>query len=98
MTEECTVDWKCIPEKRNASDGMLITLMFGGGRNFQNIRVRWFRRCNASGTWMWPGQMAWRGVINIVHGSPDSSITGGSFRIAWLTEDQYLVQKLKGNI
>ena len=96
---KCPEDWKYIPEMEPATEGMLMALLFGDHKRWCQIRSPWFRRCNASGKWIWPFQKAWFGVVAINH----RYISGmeerkGSYIVAWLTEDQYVIQKLKGNI
>ena len=101
MTWKCPDDWKHMPETLDATDGTLMALLFAGAKRFRQVRAPWFRRCNASGKWIWPLQKGWTGVVAIKHA--DSLAYGhvsgkGSYKIVWLNADQYLIQKLKGNI
>ena len=84
-----------------ASEGMLMSMLFSGRKRFRPVHAPWFRRCNASGKWIWPFQKGWYGVVAIVHtdyNTYNSPAAGGSYKEVWLNDDQYLIQKLKGNI
>ena len=101
MNWRCPDDWKHIPDAQEASEGMMMTMLFGVHPRFQHIRNLSFRRCNASGKWIWPLQMAWCGVVGIKpaqHLAYPDQTKSGAYKVVWLNEDQYLVQKLKGNI
>jgi len=99
MKWKCPNDWKYIPGMKPATEGMMLALVLGDAARFRQVRAPWFRRCNASGKLIWPFQKGWTGVVAISHGNYDSGAPkGGSYAIAWLNNDQYLIQKLKGNI
>ena len=100
MIWKCPEDWVCVPGMIPATEGMLMALLFGDVARWRQVRAPWFRRCNASGKWIWPMQTGWTGVVGIKHGNRDSldNKAKGSYSIAWLSIDQYLIQKLKGNI
>ena len=101
MNWKCPDDWKHLPEAQEASDGTIIAMLFGGQPRWQHIRNLSFRRCNASGKWILPLQKAWCGVFGA---RPTQYLAYadqkriGSYIVVWLNEDQYLIQKLKGNI
>lgn len=69
-------------------------MMFGERKRWETVRAPWFRKCNASDKWIWPLQKAWLGAatkpVNFTHES--------MFTTVWLTDEQYVIQKLKGNI
>jgi len=100
MNWACPIDWKHIPEMKPASENMLFVLMFEDTRRWRKIRNFQFRRCNASGNWIWPLQKAWFGVVAVnTHLKYDSGAPkGGSYAVAWLNDDQFIIQKLKGII
>ena len=102
MSWECPDDWKINPIYKPASEGMLVALLFGCAARWQHIRAPYFRRCNASGKLIWPFQKGWTGVVatkmpeDIEYGINNEKV--GKFAVAWLTDKEYLIQKLKGNI
>ena len=102
MSWECPDDWKINPVYETCSEEMLVSLLFGGAKHFRQVKAPWFRRCNASGKLIWPFQRSWTGVVatkmpvDLEYGMNNEKM--GKFACAWLTEDQYLMQKLKGNI
>ncbi len=97
MKWKCPKDWKHVPENQPASDGMLMGLICRDKNWHQNRSIR-FRRCNASGKTIWPFQKAWFGVVAINHHETPDGRKGSYAAVAWLNEDQYVLQKLKGNI
>jgi len=103
MGWKCPEDWKYIPKMEPASDGMLMSILFSDHKRWRTMKSPWFRRCNASGKWIWPLQKCWYGVVAIGHTTDPAYGYGteraaGSYAIAWLNEDQFIIQKLKGNI
>ncbi len=97
MNWECPSDWKYVPELKPASAGMIMGIIFNGDNRWQKQRNTWFRRCNASGKWIYPGRMMWVGVVTFK--TPGDNIElvidRCSYSVAYLTENEYLVQKLK---
>lgn len=91
----CPEDWVHKPEMQACSGGHLISILFGNEKRWNYIRTPELRRCNASGKIIWPYQKAWRGVVATIH-MEDTNEAG--YKMAWLTDEQYMIQKLKGNI
>jgi len=69
-------------------------MLFEGDKQWRTSRLLWFRKCNASGKWIWPLQKAWVGAATTTIKFTHESM----FAIVWLTDEQYVIQKLKGNI
>jgi len=99
MNWKCPDDWAIRPKHTKAAEGMMFSLMFSGMKRWNYLRTPWFRKCNKSGKWIWPYQKAWHGVVSLVNAPYDSGAhRGGSFALAWLKEEHFLVEKLKGTI
>ena len=101
MTWDGPSHWKVRPKGKPCGDGTMMGIIFGELRTWKKVRKWSFRRCNASGKIIWPGQEAWWAIVTVRHPF-DEAITGkregGMYKAAWLVEDQYLIEKLKGNI
>lgn len=104
--EQLTMSWKCpdywvIPPKaETASEGMLMAILFGDAKRFRAVRPHWFKRCNASGKLIWPFQKAYVGVVSLKTNASWAVENGraGHYKIAWLTEKQYVIERLRDNV
>jgi len=85
------------PQSKPATDGIIMAAVFSSDQRFKLVRTLVFRRCVASGKYIWPFQKAWVGIL-ILRYARVAMEDPGAYAIAWLNEDQYIIQKLKGNI
>jgi len=90
-------EWVIPPKSMPATDGIIMAAVFSSDQRFKLVRTSMFRRCVASGRYIWPFQKAWVGII-ILRYARIAMEDPGAYTIAWLSEDQYIIQKLKGNI
>lgn len=96
MSWSYPIDWPVEPKWQHMAvpESILKAMLFNGGKQWKSWRLPWFRKCNASGKWIWPMQKAWLGVVTTTQKFTHESM----FTRVWLTKDQYVIQKLKGNI
>lgn len=90
-------DWVIPAKPLLANDGMIMAVIFGNKKGFRLVRSLVFQRCVVSGKYIWPFQKVWIGMI-IISYARTAMEDPGSYAVACISEEQYVIQKLKGNV